>query len=543
MKRKNKSVLLLLASVLMILVLTGVYSYQVYMDNRVPVPYTERVMGIPVVENLDFLEGLTETTSEQNPGVLFGGALMPYDSDGTLYLAQDFQQAEWIGELKTDGRGSFLCMLSDEAWQNKADAIRDGHVFHLFMVEEQQYYALNLVVCGMPVVTMKTEWEEPQDLGDYETNPDKFCYEPDVVYYGQIQVFNPGVRVSKYEITEAGVKYHFRGDSSSSFEKKSYAIGLLDSKGNNLDASLLGMREDNLWKLKAMVADTRKIREKTACDLWEKFAATNEEVNEEGPRMEYVELVVDNDYVGLYGMVEPVDSKKLGLDKNDVLYKSTHWIVPEDEDFDYAIERSWPMMTYIRIRYPESITDYTKTWYPVRDYMNTFYNQAGDGRPAEDKIYVTNAVDNLLFTMAVSGSDNHFRNLYFAADVSESGEYKMRQIPWDLDLTFGAIVGGSFKDDETVVYEEHAIPYLKENGIDVYQPYLKERWMNARETFLSTEAMLDLFHANQDYLLNAGVVERENTRWPDYKMSTDLGRLEDLLVRRMEWLDEYFAVY
>ncbi|MBR1770405.1 MAG: CotH kinase family protein [Lachnospiraceae bacterium] len=541
--KRRKTKILLGASVLLLLLLAGVYCYEVYMDYRVPVAYTQRILGVPVVEDLTCLDGKACRTAPENPGVLFGRAPAPYTADGTLYVAQDFASPEWVGELTTDSRETFLCMQADEAWQDKAASIRDNHVFDLYLVEQDAYYPLRLVICGMPVMTLRTERVEAQDLGDYETDPDHFYFDPDEISFGELQVFNPATGVEGYEIFESGVRFYLRGDSSSSFEKKSYSLGLLDAKGENLDASLLGMRSDNSWKLKGMVADGKRIREKTACDIWEEFATTNTQVNESGPRMEYLELIVDNDYKGLYGIVEPVDAQKLELDKNDVLYKSTNWLVPEDEDIQYAVEHRWRLMTYMRVRYPDVINDYAKTWFPLRDYLNTFYHDGGDGRPAEEKIYVTNAVDMLLFNMTISGSDNHFRNLYFAADVSETGSYVMRQIPWDLDLTFGAIVGNGFQDDETVVYEEGAIPFLQGQNPEVYRPYLRERWQQVRESFLSTEHMEQMLQDNQDYLLQTGVMARENTRWPDYKMSTDLTRMTNLLERRMDWLDGYFAEY
>lgn len=539
--RKRKLGLMLTGSILVVLLLAGLYSYKIYMDYRVPVPYTDRIMAVPIVENLDFLEGKEKLTSAQNPGVYFGQALLPYDADGTLYLSQNFEVEEWVGELVTDSRDTFLCTLPDAAWSDKAASIRDNHVFRLWMVGEEGYYELNLIVSGMPVMTITTEREEQQDLGDYETDPDRFVYDPEIIWYGKMQLFNPGVGVSQYEITETGAKYYLRGDSSSSFEKDSYSLGLLDSKGEKLNASLLGMRSDNSWKLKNMVADTTKVREKTACQIWELFDESNTAVSEPGPRMEYVELIVDNDYVGFYGLVEPVDEKKLGLDKNDVLYKSTNWLVPEDEDIQYAVDHRWRLMTYIRIRYPDTITDYEKAWYPMRDYLNTFYHGGGDERPAEDKLNLPNAIDMLLFNMAVSGSDNHFRNMYFAADVSESGTYTMRQIPWDLDLTFGKVVSGGFNDDETVIYEEKAIPFLRESNPDFIYPLLHQRWEKCRETFLSAESIMDIMYENMDYIINSGAVARENERWPDYQMNTSLSRIEDYQIRRMEWLDGYFA--
>lgn len=539
--RKRKLGLMLTGSILVVLLLAGLYSYKIYMDYRVPVPYTDRIMAVPIVENLDFLEGKEKLTSAQNPGVYFGQALLPYDADGTLYLSQNFEVEEWVGELVTDSRDTFLCTLPDAAWSDKAASIRDNHVFRLWMVGEEGYYELNLIVSGMPVMTITTEREEQQDLGDYETDPDRFVYDPEIIWYGKMQLFNPGVGVSQYEITETGAKYYLRGDSSSSFEKDSYSLGLLDSKGEKLNASLLGMRSDNSWKLKNMVADTTKVREKTACQIWELFDESNTAVSEPGPRMEYVELIVDNDYVGFYGLVEPVDEKKLGLDKNDVLYKSTNWLVPEDEDIQYAVDRGWRLMTYIRIRYPDTITDYEKAWYPMRDYLNTFYHGGGDERPAEDKLNLPNTIDMLLFNMAVSGSDNHFRNMYFAADVSEGGTYTMRQIPWDLDLTFGKVVSGGFNDDETVIYEEKAIPFLRESNPDFICPLLHRRWEECRETFLSAESIMDIMYENMDYIINSGAVARENERWPDYQMNTNLSGIEDYQIRRMEWLDGYFA--
>lgn len=538
--KRQKSRLMLIGSVLAMLLLAGLYSYNIYMDYRVPVPYTDKIMEIPIVENLDFLDGKEKLTSEQNPGVYFGRALMPYSSDGTLYLSQDFEVEEWVGEMVTDSRETFLCTLPDEGWEDKAGSIRNNHVFRLWMVGENSYYELNLVVCGMPVMTITTEREEPQDMGDYDTDPDHFVYDPEIIWYGNMQLFNPGVGVNQYEIIETDAKYYLRGDSSSSFEKNSYSLGLLDSKGENLNTSLLGMRSDNSWKLKNMVADTSKVREKTACQIWEMFDQTNLNVSQPGPRMEYVELIVDNDYVGFFGLVEPVDEKKLELDINDVLYKSTNWLVPEDEDIQYAIDHRWRLMTYLRIRYPDVITDYEKSWYPLRDYLNTFYLSGGDERPAQDKLNLTNTVDMLLFNMAISGSDNYFRNMYFVADVSEDGTYTMRQIPWDLDLTFGVTSTG-YNNDETVIYEEGAIPYLRETNPDMIGPLLQDRWEECRDTFLTTENILNIMYENMDYIINSGVVARENERWPDYQMSTDLESIADYQMLRMEWLDGYFV--
>lgn len=555
--RRKKIGIILAASFLVMIVLTGCYCYEIYLDYRVPVPYTGRIMSVPVVEDLDFLEGKEKCFAETNPGVCFGGALLPYTKDGTLYLSQDFAVEEWIGEITADTRDKFLCTLYDPAWEDKAGSIRDNHIFTLWLVDGENYYELSMTVCGMPVMTISTQREEQQDLGDYDADPDRFIYDPSVIYYGQMQLFDPGVGTGQYEIMEFGVRYHERGASALSPEKKGYSIGLLDAGGENFDASLLGMRSDNSWKLKGLGSDSSRIREKTAYQIWEQFALANTEVNEAGPHMEYLELIMDNDYAGLYGIIEPVDEKKLELDKNDVLYKMTNWFVPTEEEIQTSIDNKWRIATYIRIRYPDEIADYEEAWYPMRDYLDTFYQEGvdvreyqgssyqggGDGRPAESKVYLSNAMDVLLFNMAVSGCDNYYKNMYFAADVAEDGTYVMRQIPWDLDLTFGETYTVGFNDDETVVYEEAAIPFLRDKSPQLVRPSLKERWGAYREGFLSTENIEKLLCENRDYLLCAGVNGRENARWPQYSMTDNIDGMLDYQERRMNWLDEYFEKF
>ena len=538
--RKRKLWLLLMTSILLVLLLAGLYTYEIYKDYSVPVPYTDRVMGIPIVDDLDFLNEKKKLTSDCNPGVYFEQTLMPYSSDGTLYLSQNYQMEEWVGEIVTGSRDAFLCTLPDDAWADKADSIRSNHVFKLWMVGEDSYYELNLVVSGMPIMNITTEREEPQDLGDYDTDPDRYYFDPDIIWYGKMQLFNPGVGVTQYEITETAVKRYLRGNSSSYYEKKSYSLGLLDSEGGNLNVSLLGMRSDNKWKLKSMVADTSRVREKTACQIWELFDQSNPDVDQPGPRMEYVELIMDNDYVGIFGLVEPVDEKKLSLDENDVLYKTTDWIIPEDKAFQDVINKKWKINSFIRIRYPDPVIDYERAWYPMRDYLNTFYHSLSGSGQAEDRLNLPNTVDMLLFNMTITGCDNYFKNIYFAADVNDDGTYTMRQIPWDLDLTFGELADGSFNDDVGVIFEERAIPYLRETNPDLVGPLLQERWEECRDTFLATDNILDILYSNMEYIIDSGAAERENVRWPDYRMSVDLEAIQDYQIRRMRWLDEYF---
>ena len=333
-------------------------------------------MGIPIVENRDFLEGKLRKETTENPGVYFKSVLLPYSyRNNTLYLSQSYEQDKWIGSLSAES-GFYLCILQDDYLSHKEQAIKDGYPFTLWLVSEDSYYEFSLVVSGMPIIAISTERMEVQEKVPYEVDPDKLHFDSEDLYYGGIQVFDPGINGDDYEITKCNVRYHYKGATTSNFEKKGYAISLQNAKEENVDFPLLGMRSDNSWKLNAMVTDDNRIREMTACQIWEQLDAANEEVEEPGPRMEYVELVLDNDYQGLYCLVEPVDAKKLKLDADDVLYKVLHEIPFEDGKVQEAIDKGWRIMSPVRIRYPKVITDYAKVWHPMRDYTNKIYHGA-----------------------------------------------------------------------------------------------------------------------------------------------------------------------
>lgn len=544
---KRQKTLLCVISILAIIVYLGLYMWKAHPANSFPIKVSEMIMGIPVVEELDFLEGKQEVTARENPGIYFENTILPYSAaDNTLYLSQRTKESEWVGSFSAK-KGAFLCVQSDEYWADKETAIRDGHAFTLWMVEDNTYYKLSLVVSGMPVIDMTTERMEVQEKVPYEVDPDKLYFDSEDLYYGNIRVFDCGSGNRKYEITECNVRYHYKGATTSNFDKKGYALSLQDSKEENLDLSLLGMRADNSWKLNAMVTDSNRIREMTASQIWEQIDDANRAVDEPGPRMEYVELVVDNDYKGLYCLVEPIDEKKLKLDGNDVLYKCIGWGVLPDEDIQYAIDMKWRIMSPIRIRYPEVITDYGRAWYPIRDFFSKICGSAQGNAQGEQLIYPENAYDMRIFLMVVNGADNYFKNMYFVADVKGDGSYAMRLIPWDLDYTFGNeySYGGKnatkFDPDITKIYPEVASEYLINYSPESVNEILVNNWYTYRADFLSTDSIQQLMIDNRDYLINSGVVTRENNRWPKYSMDTDIQYLLEFQEDRMNWLDGYFG--
>ncbi|MBQ4537420.1 MAG: CotH kinase family protein [Lachnospiraceae bacterium] len=499
------------------------------------VDYVEEALGVPVVEDMSFLNGKELCTSGSNPGVLFEETMLPYDEESeTLYLSQSLADSEWVGSLSTALDGYYLCAVRDEYWDRKQEAIREGYPFELFLVGDSDYYSLNLVVSGMPTLTIDTESKVQIQDGEELS--------------GIIRVFNPDIGVEKYEIHESYVSYHIKGGTTRKFEKKGYALKLQDKKGNNVAASLLGMRADNSWKLNALYTDNNRIREKTAADIWEQFCEATPEVKQDGARLEYVELIINNDYRGIYCLVEPIDEVKLGLDKNDVLYKVVGWTLPEQHEFFAAAEQGAYTAGGIRINYPNEMEDSAAAWYPMQDYSERFYeNPELDYEKALSTVDVRNLSDVFMFLMVTTASDNDFKNLYFAAEVSEGNEYVMTQIPWDLDYTFGNYYDGgvvnlvAFDDSIDGLFADSTLPRLKFANLEEIGPAFLDRWNRYRESFLSTDAILELLQTNRDYVVETGALQRDAARWPEVPVNGDITPLLQYQMNRMLYLDDYFV--
>lgn len=90
-----------------------------------------------------------------------------------------------------------------------------------------------------------------------------------------------------------------RGQSSQTFPMKSYDIELRNSSGTELNLPLLGMPAESDWVLYAPYTDKTLMRNFLAYTL-------TREMGRWASRCRYVELVVDNDYKGIYLLLEKI---------------------------------------------------------------------------------------------------------------------------------------------------------------------------------------------------------------------------------------------
>lgn len=492
------------------------------------------------------IEKIEENSSLTNENILsklmFNKEALPYDEkSSTFYLPLSMESKSWeYGELTSGVEGVSILFTSDFRKINKLEAIANNESFSFLAFTGQEYRYYNLVFTGLPIMNITINDGGLSDSAQID-----------------MSVYSSDSKSDWVKHSMASIRV--RGNTSTMYPKKGYKLELTkyDNSGNlvNNDMSLLNMRKDNDWILYAMYNDDTKIRDKLSIDLWNQFGANDNSYSSDfGTKLEYVELVVNGDYYGIYGLMEPVDAKKLDVTKSndtnsqEYIYKRT---TPSILSLDDFIEDS---DTITRCGFElKGVSKYgdisLKTWEPLINFIRV--NDLDDGEYVQeiDNTVDLNSVTNAwLFLQIVSGMDNRAKNMYYVAKMTNNG-IRLFFVPWDLDLTWGYVSKG----DEPPLYTTFEPEILTEVAnwetgqrvidLNVSDSVLlvKEKWNILRSTILTNEALTKRIEALENTVINSGAMAREINRWPDGGHTNDYTNIKQYAVDKMEYLDSYFA--
>lgn len=539
---------------LFFLILSGV----LYMKETVKAEQIELMPEEKFWEILGSLEESPDLLTGEKVSLMLNNCILPYDKEDNIwYVAQNPERGNWEGVLSLSEKDAGIYVLDDGYPGKKEESIREGHVFQAAVVRGGKYALTNIIVSGMPVLSIETtdSWQPEYPIEDI----DNYVFNSETRYWGDITIFNADKTSGTYEgqgydggggyrILRRKVTYHTRGNTSDNFEKKSYAFKLSDARGEKKKEYLFGLGESADWKLLAGAGDVTKVREKTAWQLWEEIAGRQSAVSEGTTAMEYCEVILDGDYIGMYQIIKALDEDTMSLRGTDVLYKFLQAEMPLEEDIQSSIDAGYVVCYPIRIRYPKQGEggDLAGQWEPIRRYLDAGYWHI-DFEKLYAAINLENTADYYLFLEAVSGWDNACKNTYRIARKTEEGDYRILTIPWDLNYTFGdeftvelELGKTRFNPDTTQVYTEPVIRQLFMNNTHGEEDILKDKWKEYREDIFSDEHILGLMQENMDYMQRTGAFERDSKRWPMQKNDSDLTKIKEYEKERLAFLDEYF---
>lgn len=345
-------------------------------------------------------------------------------------------------------------------------------------------------------------------------------------------------------VIEMHAGFKIRGTSSQQYDKKSYRVELwADETGTMMaDTTFLGMRSDDDWNLEAMWAQPLRLRDKVANQLWMEMYQLPYQANEPsakpGIRMGYVDLYVNDVYVGVYALSERMDRKQLGLRKYNgtlrgLLFKGNGPGAPTFDTlpgYDNALD-TWDNYEWVYPNENDTLYDWSALYNFTNFVMNAtdmaFYTQYNT------MFNVQNAIDYFLFINVLQAMDNMGRNL-FVARYKKSSEFLY--MPWDLDAIWGLDTDGSQTNDATGFmtngFYDRLLNDCNDNG---FVAMAQDRYNALRETILNREHIMELVMEEYGVLLESGAYEREHEAWPEFTVD------ESQLDYMSDWLDARFA--
>lgn len=465
-------------------------------------------LGIPVVD-LSVTQSDTTCSLRYGNHFLFQGEKAAFDRHAkTLYIPQQIDETttrgDLIGELTISNANCQLYFLDDPAFDDLYAAVSEGHPFQLAVLHGRHTHVYSVVFTTLPVLRMDSHTQQEQDNGV-------------PLYYGEMCLWEPGSK----KAASSELTYHARGNTILWADKSSWKLSLKTDTGKNNHLSLLGLGKDDDWILNAMTMDDSKLKEKLMTTVWNGIA---EHASWDYPMStcEYVELVVNNSYCGLYLLQRRVDKKYLALSDSDILLKGMAMAEQTAFADAYAIKYS-----------------------PLSDAETASLMEGVCIQQDLTSIDLQNFVDISILLQLGSAADNQsYTNMYYCLK-KDGASYRLTMIPWDTDLTFGVTwltdhngYGYDVSLNQTVKrreYDQMAIlhPELAEK--------LSQRWYQLRQDVLSTQNLLDILETQIGQLNGSGAYARDQAIWePSHGGLDTQESVLRFVQERLTLLDAYY---
>ena len=372
------------------------------------------------------------------------------------------------------------------------------------------------------------------------------------------------------EPTLSLIKAKWRGGTTNTADKhkRNYKIKSLNFKGKRQDISLLGMREDNNWILDAGQIDLFRLRNRIATEIWNDFAtkpyyASKEPKAKSGVTGKVVEVILNNEYRGIYSLTEAMDRKELKLKKYDdknqefhgQLWKVSSWDKAQFWEIDKDYDNTQETWHAFETKYPDiddvNPTDYSPLYEAIDFVVNsndeTFKNEVGD------YFDIPVLIDYQLFQETLKPVDNNGKNMYWGIyDVEKSK--KLTLAIWDLDASVGQDWHCS-----TPLHPDYVLPNtdlgvkdvfnlyhrLSSLNVDNYNEKVASRYQELRKTYFSEENLISRYQGYYDMLVKSGAASREECQWSKdsdiggypLNFKSEIEYIKNWIINRLNYLD------
>lgn len=395
--------------------------------------------------------------------------------------------------------------------------VEGGKVYDLPFIQNNDTTYYRVTFTYLPIVVLKGQFG--------------YDYEP-----AEVNVLMPG----DTEVTPLAAKVKWRGASTNEARnnKRNYHIKFVDEKGEKKDRRFFGFRKDNSWLLDAGQIDLARIRNHVGMWVWGSFA-TQPFYSDVEPdarnyvRSELVEVMLNDEWRGVFSMGEAMDRKQLKLKKYDEQTKDINGLLWKTYD--------WHAMVWMQAVYPKYINNNASKWigyevkYPDLDEVSPtdYYplcnsiTVVADDTPEQFKAEVGDYFDlpvirdyYILFQVLLA-FDNDGKNLYWALyDKHENN--RLTLAAWDLDATVGqfwnneaddGLIAPELNPEYPLRIRHRLFRRLLDENPDNFVDDLHRRYSELRHGVLSEENLVQKYVGSIDSLITSGAAWREEMRW------------------------------
>ena len=403
-----------------------------------------------------------------------------------------------------------------------------------------------LIASDLPLVIVNTGNQQIVDEPKIDANMRIVDNGPGLINYA----YNPG---NDYD---GHVGIEIRGTSSQAFDKKNYGFETRDASGNNNNVSILGMPSENDWILHGPYSDKSLIRNALTFQI-------GRDMMDYASRTRFCELVINNEYRGIYLMMEKIkrDNNRVdiaNLKPNDITGDELTggYVIQIDRDDPDISGDGWysPLGSspFYAFHHPndDQLVPAQKTY--IENWITDFeiaIGRTGYDTVFEDYIDVESFIDYFLINEMVKHIDAFKLSFYmYKQKDSDGGKLHMGPI-WDFNLSFGNFDFGCSPDPNGWIYPctSRAFWLDKIVSIPSVQDRMYCRWQELRQQTLSTT---HLMNSIDSMVLELGpAVDRNFDKFPilgvdiwpnDFVGNTHLEEInfmKNWLTQRLTWMD------
>lgn len=342
-----------------------------------------------------------------------------------------------------------------------------------------------------------------------------------------------------------------RGNTSQSFAKKSYSFKL------NKKDSLLGMSLSKKWVLYGPFADKSLIRNALAYSLYN-------QMGNHTPKTEFVELIINNNYQGIYVLTEKIqigkehiNINKLKVDKKDKTNISGGYILEVDRN---TIKASFPNDTtahnlYYGVYAPKQKKLKKHTLKTIKEQYALFEQHLYEKDSIFEFADINSFVDYLIITEVCRNIDGYRLSTFiYNPDITaKKPKFYIGPI-WDYNFSFGlANYHDGYKTEGFVYNVDKFVPFywhtlLKDS---TFNAKLKERYSALRKTSLSNKNIFKTIDQLTNKLENSvpnnfvkwDVLGAEEF-WPNHYLGKthkdEIDYLKNWTEKRLKFIDKGF---